>query len=113
VAYHSGFGIGKCRANTGELRAEDQRVAQQLATGEEALSRLIITGETVDGVPTESEGGRPRVDDERGLPASVRFHTSGARAFPAPTDLGKRRRLFAVAPPLLSDGVSEGSATHP
>lgn len=52
-------------------------MAQQPATGDEVSSRLIIIGEAVDGVPNG-----PGVDDERGLPAPARFHTSGARAFP-------------------------------
>ncbi|GHC68980.1 hypothetical protein GCM10010349_43620 [Streptomyces flavofungini] len=54
-------------------------MALHLVTGDVALSRLIIIGETVEGVAAESGA-----DAERDLPAPARFHTSGARAVPSP-----------------------------
>ncbi|MGW1991966.1 hypothetical protein [Embleya sp. NPDC001921] len=92
----------KSAARTRGHRAEDSRVAQQPAAGGEALSRLIIIGETVDGVLTESGGGRQTWPSRPGS-----FPHLGRPGVPlAPADLGECRGFFAVAPPLLFDNIS-------
>jgi len=54
-----------------EIREQIERLQENLAAEEEALSRLVVTRETVREILGEAAGGRPRADVDAGMAGGV------------------------------------------